>query len=217
MFNLHYEFNKNIPDIRCTMCGKCHDAIEAVSYVDKNRGCCWYFPKYNLFEIKNLIDNKNMDFFYNILKMKNCSISQFHVEIKGLFKVKEYARYEKKALMDEGFDKRLFFRLCPFFGKDGCTIDYTLRPYPCNLYLCRNVIKLAGGDYIHYSRERKDYASYAAYFDEALKYELLSKNTDFLSDMEKSIDVISKFDMPEYEPRKLKDIYFDIKSIKKAI
>lgn len=98
MFNLHYEFNKNIPVIRCTMCGKCHDAIEAVSYVDKNRGCCWYFPKYNLFEIKNLIDNKNIDFFYNILKMKNCSISQFHVEIKGLFKVKEYARYEKKLL-----------------------------------------------------------------------------------------------------------------------
>jgi hypothetical protein len=107
--------------------------------------------------------------------------------------------------------------LCPFFGKDGCTIDYTLRPYPCNLYLCRNVIKLAGGDYIHYSRERKDYASYAAYFDETLKYELLSKNTDFLSDMEKSIDVITKFNIPKYEPRKLKDICFDIKSIKKAI
>lgn len=217
MFNLHYEFNKNIPLIRCTMCGKCHDAIEAVSFVGKNRGCCWYFPKYNLFEVKNLIDNKNTDFLYKIIKMKNCTLSQFHFEIKGLFKVKEYSKYEKNVFMDGNFDNKLFFRLCPFFGENGCTIDYTLRPYPCNLYLCRNAIKLASGDYIHYSRERKDYASYAAYFNEAIKYELISKKTDFLSDMEKSADVITKFNMPKFEPRKLKAIYFDINSIKKAI
>ena len=199
------------------MCGKCHDAIEAVSFVGKNRGCCWYFPKYNLFEVKNLINNKNTDFLYKMIKMKNCTISQFHFEIKGLFKVKEYDNYKKKSPVGGDFDNKLFFRLCPFFGENGCTIDNTLRPYPCNLYLCRSVIDLAGGDYIHYSRERKDYASYAAYFDEALKYELMSKKTDLLSDMEKSIDVISKFNMPEFEPRKLNEIYFDIKSIKEAI
>lgn len=208
MFTLKYEFKNNIPVFRCNFCGKCNNVLESTSKIHINRGCCWYFPKYTLVDIKNILDNGRKDFILKLLKNPNSHISQYHIQVKGLFDEKNYNQYMLKTITsdNEKFNHKLFFRACPFIGPKGCTLDFSIRPHPCNLYLCRTVINLASRDYDDYKEERKDYFSYCNYFDESIEHELLQNHVNLISNPLKCLDIIEKFDLPKFQFRNLKEI-----------
>lgn len=144
MHQIKYEVQENVPLFKCSICGKCSGFLEATSYLTiKSRGCCWYFPKYKLIDIKNIIDLGKTDFIYKITNMPNSKIEKYFIEVLGYF---DEEKYKKFKISHNDFDTKLFFRLRPFFGKFGCSIDFTIRPHPCNLYLCREVIEACGDE-----------------------------------------------------------------------
>lgn len=203
MFCLSYHFEDNIPLFRCGLCGKCEGFLESKSLIHiKNRGCCWYFPKYTLMDIKNILQLNRRDFIYEISKYKNTKISSFYIEVNGYFDEEGFKNYQGK----EDFDTKLFFRLCPFIGENGCSIDYKLRPHPCNLYLCREVIEFCKEQYDIYSRERRDYYSYMNYYNEVIKARLKEEKLDLISNFDMSIKLIEEIEVPKFEARNLKPI-----------
>ncbi|OFI07239.1 hypothetical protein CLOACE_04310 [Clostridium acetireducens DSM 10703] len=214
MYSLSYKFINNTPMFKCNFCGKCSHVMESTSYTPlATRGCCWYFPKYTLINIKNILALGKKDFILQLLNMPNAHISQYFIEIKGLFDKKCYEDFVKNSLEEninfKDFDIKLFFRLCPFCTSTGCKLDFTLRPHPCNLYLCRTVLELCGDKYKPYSEERKDYFSYCNYFNESIKYELMENKVDLISNAEKSLEIINNMDIPAFQPKLLEDINFD--------
>ena len=167
------------------------------------------FPKYNLVDIKNIINLGQKSFIINLSKMSSTNVSQYFIEAKGLFKQEEYEIFmADKEDTDFEIDPKLFFRICPFCGFKGCTLDFSLRPHPCNLYLCRSIIDICGEPYKAYSNERKDYFSYCNFYNEYIKEELMENNVDFIKDIDRSLNIIENLNIPTFEPRKLEPIIF---------
>lgn len=214
MHKLEYEFNNNSPVFKCSFCGNCGSFVESTSYTSiKTRGCCWYFPKYSLMDLKNIIDSGNKSFIYKLLNMRNSEIHQYHINVNGEFNKEKYEEYLKESFYedseDSDFDPKLFFRLCPFATTKGCSIPFDLRPHPCNLYLCREVINACGEDYKDFSKERKDYYSYCKYYSDTLKYALMDNGVDLESDPFKAIDILQDTEIPGFEFKHLSPIFFN--------
>lgn len=211
MNKLQYENTNNIPVFKCNFCGHCSGILEATSYTNiKNRGCCWYFPKYNLVDMKNIITLGKKNFVYVLLNMKNAVINKYSIEVKGTFDEEKYLEFikENPNSIEDNFDPKLFFKVCAFSRPDGCHLDFSLRPHPCNLYLCRTVINRCGEVYKNYSRERKDYYAYCNYFDESIKQILMEKKVNLQSDPFKAIEIIEDFQMPPFGGGNLESIEF---------
>lgn len=208
MFSLYYAFSDNVPLFRCNFCGQCQLHIEAQNSLQINRGCCWYFPTYELADIKNLLDNGHEEFIGQLLAHPHTKIRRFELQVIGRFDQDAYQRAIAAAsdLPQGDFDPSLHFKLCPFFGIDGCTISSALRPHPCNLYLCREVIQWSGSNYQSYNQERKDYFSYCAYVNESLRLELNEQGVDLISDQAQALATIRSCDIPHFEPRHLTPI-----------
>lgn len=211
MYKLEYETTNNVPVFKCNFCGKCTGVLESTSFAsNKNRGCCWYFPKYTLTDIKNILDFGQKSFIYKLLNMKNSKVGQFHIDVRGEFSEEKYLEYLRERPDDENvdFDPKLFFRLCPFSTPKGCMIDFQLRPHPCNLYLCRSVLDMCEDECKPYAEERTAYFAYCNYFNETLKYELLENKCDLSRDPFRSLEVLEKFQLPPFEHSKLHSIKF---------
>lgn len=209
MFSLSYEFHNNIPVFKSNFCGKCSGVLESTSLINETmRGCCWYFPKYTLVDIKNIVSHGRIDFIYSLLRLQNSHISQYFIEVIGRFDNQSFLNYSHTTENNKDFDNKLFFRLCPFCGFHGCSIDFSLRPHPCNLYLCRTMIENCKESYLPFSKERKDYYSYCNYFNESIKQELKYNSIDLITNPDASLSVIDSFEMPAFEPRKLDMLIF---------
>jgi len=208
MHKLTFLKHENIPLFKCSFCGKCYNFLEATSYLKiKMRGCCWYFPKYKLIDIKNILDLGKEDFIYEIANLINSKIEKYHIEVLGYFDEEKYNKLKPKS---DDFDTKLFFRLCPFFDKDGCKLDFTLRPHPCNLYLCREIIEACGQEYEYYKRERKDYFAYCNYYNDVLAKELEYKSLNLVNNFEEAIKLLKEIHVPKFDFRNLKDIIINI-------
>lgn len=207
---LNYNFNNNIPMFKCSFCGKCSGILESTSYTNiKNRGCCWYFPEYRLIDIKNIINNGNTHFIFHLTSLSNTIIRKYSIKVLGIFFKSKYINFIRTHEESKDFNTSLFFKLCPFLGSQGCKLDFSLRPHPCNLYLCRNVIKLCSQGYSSYNEERKDYFAYCNYYNECIKEDLLKNKTNLSEDMEKSLNIIKKFPLLNFYAQNLKPIYFN--------
>jgi hypothetical protein len=193
------------------LCGKCSGNIESISYTDiKNRGCCWYFPEYRLVDIKNILMNGKLCFIKYLISLPNSKVGKFSIKVLGKFFKKQYTRFlNSDSKKYDGFNTSLFFKLCPFLGKDGCTIETFMRPHPCNLYLCREVIKSCGDLYARYSTERRDYYAYCNYVDECLKEDLTKNCANFIDSPEKSIEIIKNSRIPSFCFRNINTIHFN--------
>lgn len=213
MYKLEYSFIKNTPIFKSNFCGNCSSFVESTSYATiKNRGCCWYFPKYTLMDIKNVIDSGSKEFIYELLNSKNSKVGQYYIISEGEFNEEKYSDYLKDMLDSNeslDFDSKLFFRLCPFATSKGCSIDFALRPHPCNLYLCREMLPMCGEAYKEYSEERKDYYSYMNYFSDTLRYALIDEEVNLLKNPLRAIEIIENTEIPKFLPRNLNPIYLN--------
>lgn len=213
MFVLKYEMHDNIPVFKSNLCGKCTNMLESTSYASAmNRGCCWYFPKYTLVDIKNILSIDKKDYLLSIIKNDFCTMNSYSFELKGYFNKNSYEQYmnHKEHKNQSDFDEKLFFKICPLAAKKGCSIDFSLRPHPCNLYLCREIVNICKNQYENYKKERKDYFAYCNYFDEVLREELDCNNINLINDFDKSLAAIENYDLPLFEPRSLAPIMFNM-------
>ncbi|WP_279146564.1 hypothetical protein [Clostridium tyrobutyricum] len=209
--SLNYSFYNNIPVFKCDSCGKCSNTIESISYTSiKNRGCCWYFPEYRLIDIKNIIDNNKFSFIHYLVSLPNCLLRNYSIKINGTFLKNKYKDFKNSCFKKySNFDSSLFFKLCPFSSKNGCSLNFLLRPHPCNLYLCREIINLCSEKYKPYCDERKDYFAYCNYFDECIKQDLIDNHVSLISNINKAIEVIKNCHIEKFNSRYLKPIIFN--------
>jgi hypothetical protein len=163
-------------------------------------------------DIKNIICSGNKDFILRLLNMKESKITQYHIDVHGEFNEENYNKFSKNN-SDEinGFDNKLFFKLCPFATTTGCSLEFKLRSHPCNFYLCREVLEMCGDSYNIYSEERKEYYSYCNYFSDTLKCELMDNNVSLVNNPSKALEIIEATDIPKFLPRKLSPIIFNTK------
>ena len=211
MDSLKYTFKDNIPVINCSFCGKCQDFIETKDYININRGCCWHFPKYNLMDLKNIM-KINEKFVRQLFTLKDAEISQYSIKILGKYYENEYIEYASNKIASietsNTFDDKLHFKVCHFFGENGCKIDFCLRSHQCNLYLCREIVNAIGIHSSLYKKERQDYFSYCYYYDKHIEYALKENQVDFVKDYSKALEIIKSIDIPEFDPQYLQEIQF---------
>ena len=64
MNQMSFENHEGIPVFKCSQCGCCN-GIETENVFAANRGCCFYFPKYTLFDLRTVaaIDPDQTEFF----------------------------------------------------------------------------------------------------------------------------------------------------------
>ena len=83
---LKTEFKNNIPRYYCSNCSKCTSHI-SINFTNlKHRGCCYYFPKFNLVDIQKMVQlpgGKNV--LDKIINTDGTIIYKYHIETHGIF------------------------------------------------------------------------------------------------------------------------------------
>lgn len=209
---ISYEVLDNIPVFKCSTCSKC-TSFEGKNKLNVNRGCCFYFPKFYLIDIKN-ITNIDISFLSNLIEEERARVHSFYIEVEGIFDKESYKNFmlnntEEELAKYKNFDISLLFKKCYFSTNEGCSINFELRPHPCNLYLCRKIIEECGTEYYKYSRERKDYYAYCNYINEVLEIELRKRNTDLKNNFKDSIQILKNTKVDNFDFSILKDIFFN--------
>jgi len=206
---ISYEVTNNTPIFKCSFCKNC-TSMESTNMLGIKRGCCFYFPKYSLIDIKNIIKFKK-DFLFKLITKKNVVTHDYFIEVKGTFDKTAYNNFLETSNEDEllkygDFDTKLFFKKCFFITPTGCSIDFRLRPHQCNLYLCRKLVKNSNSLSSKYSRERKDYFAYCNYINVILtqyfKENLLSLKNNF----KQSVNFLEKIKIDNFFFSKLQNL-----------
>lgn len=206
---LSYKVLDNTPIFKCNSCKNC-TSMESTNMLGINRGCCFYFPKYSLIDIKNIINFKK-DFLFKLITKENVITHDYFIEVKGTFDKTAYSNFAKNSTEGEfskygNFDKTLFFKKCSFITPKGCSIDFRLRPHQCNLYLCRNLSENSSYLCKNYSRERKDYFAYCNYMNTTLiqyfKDNLLTLKNNF----KQSVNFLDKIKIDNFLFSKLENV-----------
>lgn len=212
--DIAYKVINNTPIFKCSFCNSC-SSMESKNMLGIKRGCCFYFPKYSLIDIKNIL-KFNRYFLFKLITKKNVITHDYFIEVKGTFDKATYNNFLKNSTEEEllkygNFDKTLFFKKCFFVTPKGCSIDFRLRPHQCNLYLCRKITTNPNYLYKKYSRERKDYFAYCNYVNtlliQYLQENLLTLKTNF----KQSVNFLEKIKINDFLFSKLEPLIFPCK------
>ena len=66
------------PQFGCSLCYKCNSIFGKSLCKVKNRGCCWYFPKFTLYDIQKMIKSEEGIFgVTDIKRRKNHERKQY--------------------------------------------------------------------------------------------------------------------------------------------
>lgn len=211
--NISYEVTNNTPIFKCSFCNNC-TSMESTNMLGIKRGCCFYFPKYSLIDIKNITNFKE-DFLFKLITKKNVIIHDYFLEVKGTFDKTAYSRFIKNSTEEElskygSFDTRLFFKKCFFITPNGCSIDFRLRPHQCNLYLCRKLSESSNHSYAKYSRERKDYFAYCNYINTMLIQYLRENFLTLKNNFKQSVNFLEKIKIDNFFFSKLENLKFHL-------
>lgn len=99
MFNLesiYLNFNDGVPQLGCTLCGKCNTLFGKSLCHIKNRGCCWYYPKFTLYEIHKMVKSKDgLATLKKIINHPDTEIFNYYIHSKGYFDKENYNKYIK--------------------------------------------------------------------------------------------------------------------------
>lgn len=209
MDRLSYESTDGVPVFRCSQCGRC-DGIETENIFAANRGCCFYFPKYTLIDLRTAA-SIDPAFVAALPDHPGAVITDECLMVHGLYDqaAHEAFRRDPEAASQakyRGFDASLQFRKCAFCTETGCTLDFRLRPHPCNLYLCRGVIASCGEAYRDYARERKDYFAFCQYVNGCLADELERRGLSLTTDFAGSIAALLETEADAFECTPLEPI-----------
>lgn len=94
MESIYLSFNDGVPQYGCTLCGKCDTVFGKSLCSVKNRGCCWYYPKFTLYEIHKMVKSK--DGLATLRKISNhpqIEIFNYYIHSKGYFDEENYNKF----------------------------------------------------------------------------------------------------------------------------
>jgi hypothetical protein len=178
----------------------------------KDRGCCYYYPKFTLFDIQKMSHSEDgMEVLRRILKNPGTRVYNYYIHATGYFDQSGYDSFIKDGMPKVGtvHDDSIFFKACPFVvsGK-GCSIPKEYRSYVCNFFLCREICEMAeeSPEFKRYMEERDRYVRWLDLEDRSLEYMMMDKGITLKSNLEESLDLLENIPIMEYEFPKLEDI-----------
>lgn len=94
MESIYLKNNEGIPQYGCSACYKCNSIFGKSLCEAKNRGCCWYYPKFTLYEIHKMIKSEEgLDNLHKILNLPNTDVYHYYIHCKGFFDKESYDLY----------------------------------------------------------------------------------------------------------------------------
>lgn len=212
MAKVELKINKGIPQYMCDLCSHCDSLLGQSLCSDKHRGCCWYSPKFTLYEIHKMVKSeKGLAILKRILSMPKTIIYHYYIHAKGSFDKKAYNMYmlNEYKPYSEAKDKSIFFRTCPFVKSgEGCTLPAKYRSYVCNFFICDEVINKISHmeEYKKYIEERENYVRCIDWENYSLEMMLREKNINLEDNFDEVINVLKDLPFQQYEFPKLPEI-----------
>lgn len=94
MEKIYLSNSDGIPQFGCTKCHNCNSIFGKSLCKIKNRGCCWYYPKFTLFEIHKMVKTEEgLNTLNNIIKMPNTDVYNYYIHSKGFIDETSYEKY----------------------------------------------------------------------------------------------------------------------------
>lgn len=223
MSSLYVDFDDELPRYGCDSCDKCNSLMGQSLCSVKNRGCCWYFPKFNLLEIQRMsLTLEGLKTLKIIIKNPNTTVYKYYIHSKGFFDKEGYEEYlnSNNLIESDGLqDHSIFFRACPFVKEGyGCTIPAKYRSYICNFFICKDVTSrlLQPDKYEIYKRERDSYVKWIHWENENLEYMLKENNLNLIDHWQECLELLRNTPMEHYEFPKLEPIIIGSNFLKDA-
>lgn len=173
----------------------------------KNRGCCFYFPKFELYDIQKMVKSKEgVEVLKKILSKENTKIYHFYIWAKGDFDREGYRKYiqnEKEGIKNKYMprDRSIFFKTCPFTveGK-GCSIPNEFRSCICNFFICKEIREKHSTEYIQKLRnEALNYYKFCERENISLENLLEEKNLTLEHNLNEVIELLKNERLNVYE------------------
>ncbi|URZ03159.1 hypothetical protein [Clostridium felsineum] len=214
MIKLYLKLDQGTPQYVCSSCGNCHSTFGKSMCKIKDRGCCFYFPKFTLYEIHKMTKSKEgFKTLKRIVKNEGTKIYNYYIHAKGYFDEEGYERHMTlEDHYDDGVhDKTIFFRACPFIKQnEGCTLPLQYRSYVCNFFICDEVKKVLekSHEFYNYVKECESYVRWIKWENESLRGILEEQNINLEDNFEGVINLLKDIPLENFEFRKLEKIEF---------
>lgn len=194
----------DVVQFQCDDCYSCHSKFGISLCKIKNRGCCHYYPKYNLFDIQRLLrTSEGKEVLDRIVNLPNVKIHNYYIHAIGYFEEDSYKKYisSEEGKLDTEEDKTIYFRACPFVvsGK-GCSIEPQYRSYVCNFFICNDIKEKFKNkkEYSELLEKRDNYIKWMDYENTSLEYFLIEKKLDLVNNYKEVIDELKKIPVDDY-------------------
>lgn len=214
MAKIYVDFDNGIPRYACNSCSSCNSLFGVSLCHIKNRGCCWYYPKFNLLDIQRMSKSiEGLSVLDKIVKNPGTIIYNYYIHAKGFFDKEGYTAYIKSGNMlepDRVKDQTIFFRACPFV-KDGlgCTLPPRYRSLICNFFICDEILNTFKDSIEPYIKERSSYSRWEEWENIGLTSVLKDKGLNLVDDFNEAISLLQSLPLDEYVFPKLDPIGFE--------
>lgn len=220
MLKVFVEIDQGVPRYVYTGCSQCSSVMGKSLCEIKNRGCCSYFPRFELTDIHRMSKSlEGLQTLNTIVKNPGTVIENYSIHAKGFFDKLGYDKYLKGEQTSEEIsikDRTIFFRACPFVKSgQGCTIPPRFRTCVCNFFICSEVLERPGFEeaFKPYIEERSRYARWLHRDNEELRHILYENKVNLLKDFDKSIKLLQEipiidYDFPQLEPVEMPDDWY---------
>ncbi|KHD36740.1 hypothetical protein NL50_09480 [Clostridium acetobutylicum] len=211
MVKVCLKLDHGTPQYACSSCSNCHSVYGKSMCKIKSRGCCWYFPKFTLYEIHKMSKNNlGRETLRKILNIESTKIYNYYIHAKGYFDKASFNKYiSSNNQYEDVQDKSIFFRACPFVEPEkGCALPQQYRSFVCNFFICEEVKKVLKGnsEFRDYIKECNSYVRWIDWENAALRAMLDEKNINLVDNLNKVIEFLSEVPLENFEFRKLKEL-----------
>jgi len=206
MVKVYLDYDCETPRYACTGCGNCSSIIGRSLCSIQNRGCCWYFPKFELYDIQRMSKTlEGLQVLNTIRQNPLTVVYPYYLHAKGYFDEKSYKEYiDSNNLMETGDikDHTIFFRACPFVKEGhGCTIPVRYRTFVCNFFICDEIIgdELLKEEFKPYIEERARYSKWLYMENDSLRHLLYEKKINLVDNFEEVVQFLQELPLSIYE------------------
>lgn len=205
MIEINLELVEGTPQYSCNKCCSCNSVFGKSLCKVKNRGCCWYFPKFSLYDIHKMTkDEEGLKVLDKILKQPEVKIQNYYIHSKGYFDEEGYSSYMNSGQADDDVvkDKTIYFRACPFVkGGVGCDLPKKYRSYICNFFICDEITNKVENNpvFIKYIKERDSYVRWLDWENKSLEQVLHEKRINLRTNLQEVIETFKDLPLSQYE------------------
>ena len=203
---IYIDFDNGVPRLAYTGCSRCSSLIGVSLCKTKDRGCCYYFPKFYPVEIQGMCRSEDgMALLNKIISMPNVVIYDDHFIVKGSYDIILHHKMLKDCLVpsDKNIkDTSVFFKTCPFVSYGlGCTLPPRYRSYVCNFFICSEIVDnpIYKDRLEPYIRERENYVRFLEWENNQLIMAMREEGITFVKDFSAAVEFLKDTEINQYD------------------